>query len=921
MPVLVLLTLSAITTAAGAQPAGPPYYTGEIMPRPKRATYEGRFIPVYDIARQQPLVTIIAGAESAEQLAAEDLIARICSLAGLEAPGFRARAHDAPIPGGSIICIGSPETNAALAELASRPGMALIPGPRGEQGYVIRCGEESGRQVCLAAGGGPMGSYFAAMSLLQLLTVEDGRVLLQRAQVHDWPTFEMRGICCYTPEAAAWLARCKFSTMDMNYGSVGRDAWRDPDGMVYPEGWGVYSGAGHITVRTSPESPHSGDRCVRAEISSWYEQFEDRPHYISAALMVGRTRGYDGPDALEAQPGSYRMELWLRGEVPQIEVGVVIWTAEAATRDDRDFVATHPQALPVTGEWTRHEVTFTLPKEAVRFAPRLSIVGQKSDGLEIGQGFCVDDLVLTREGEDENLVENADLEATGTPYTDRIAAMWGWAAPRGLWPIQFVNPLHVSNWEYDGKHKIQVSDPEQIDDLADTFRISLDRGGKWIMLALDDFASRLGGPAPHYIITNEADRQAFESLGECHGTLVQELYRRLKSTHPDCRMLVCPAYYWIPGGAYQEEGERYLRTLGEMAPEDVLIVWTGPRVRSRTITTEQVQHYTSLIGREPYLWDNTIYARHANPTYVLDPFDSDYPDRFWQMTAGGLHSNGGATGLYLVGSMIYADYAWNPEAYEPQDALDRAIRTVLGEGCVQPARQFHEHYFAVRDPYYELTRDISGMTAEQITETVGPLTAEQVAEIVAHVEAMAAALAELKQHSHTTEVLEALEGLAQPLQRSAERLGELGEIAAAVEPMDGGVRIPESAFVGGTGHRVYGNSCEPRRATWAYGRGTAVHTLTTTFELHDPPAEAALILVGQDHDKEGVTDVEVTLNGQVLHSGPNEFGKRGWYEWKIPLPSGILRDGANTLTIRNVEDSEATDANWMMLAEARLVFE
>ncbi|MEA3401424.1 MAG: beta-N-acetylglucosaminidase domain-containing protein [Armatimonadota bacterium] len=920
MRVLVPVTL-LVATAIAARAAGPPCYTGEIMPQPKRATYEDRFIPVYDIARRRPLATIIAGAESAERLAAEDLIARICSLAGAEDPRFQPRAHDAPIPDGTVICIGSPETNAALAELASRPGMALIPGPRGEQGYVIRCGEESGRQVCLAAGGGPMGSYFAAMSLLQLLTVQDGRVLLRCAQVHDWPTFEMRGICCYTPEAAAWLAKCKFSTLDMNYGSVGRDAWRDPDGMGRPEGWGVYSGAGHLAVHSSAENPHSGERCVRAEISSWYEGFEDRPHYISAALMVGRTGGYDGPDALEAKPGSYRMELWLRGEVPQIEVGVVTWTAEAATRDDRDFAATEPQALPVTGEWTRHEVTFALPEEAVRFAPRLSIVGQNSDGLEIGQGFCVDDVVLTREGQDENLAENPDLEATGTPYTDKIAAMWGWAAPRGLWPIQFVNPLHVSNWEYDGKHKIQVSDPEQIDDLADTFRISLDRGGRWVMLALDDFASRLGGPAPHYIITNQADQQAFDSLGECHGTLVQQLHRRLKSTHPHCRMLVCPAYYWIPHGAYQEEGEKYLRTLGEMAPEDVLIVWTGPRVRSRTITAEQVRHFTSLIGRKPYLWDNTIYARHANPTYVLDPFDSDYPDRFWQMTGGGLHSNGGATGVYLLGSMIYADYAWNPEAYEPQDALDRAIRTVLGQGCVQPARQFHEHYFAVRDPYYELSRDISDMTTGEIAETVGPINAAQVAEIVAHVEAMDAALEELKRCSETTEVLKALQGLAEPLHNSAERLRELGEIAAMVERIDGGVRIPESAFVGGTGHQVYDNACEPRRATWAYGRGTAVHTMTTTFQLDDPPARAALVLVGQDHDKEGVTDVEVTLNDQVLHSGPNEFDKLGWYEWKIPLPSGILNAGANTLIIRNLEQSDSTNSDWVMLAEARLLFD
>lgn len=916
-----LAALVCIITCCVAHGLGPPYYTGEIIPRPKRATYEDRFIPVYDIEAQRPLATIVAGSREAERLAATDLIARVSELAGREEPPRQALAHDAATPAGDVICLGAPETCAACAELATPPGPALIPGPRGEQGYVIRCGEEDERMVCLASGGGSMGAYFAAMSLRQLLTVEDGRVLLRCAQVNDWPTFEMRGTCCYTPEQARWLAQCKFSTLDMNYGSVGRDAWRDPDAMGSPEGWGAYSGAGHITVLTSVERPHSGERAVRATISDYYEEFEDRPHSINAALMVGDTNGYHGPDALEAQPGAYRLTMWLRGTVPQIEVSVAAWTSPEATRADRTFFDTQPSELPVTDEWTRHELTFELPDGIARYAPRLSLAGQKAGGYDLGDWFEVDDLSLRREGEDRELFPSGDAEQRGQPYTSKIEALWGWAVPRGLWPVQFVNPLHVSNWEYDGEHKIEVSDPGQIDDLADTFRISLDRGGTWVMLALDDFASRLGGPAPHYIITNEADREAFDSLGECHGTLVQELHERLTSTHPDCRVLVCPAYYWIPHGAYEEEGERYLRTLGEMAPEDVLIVWTGPRVRSRTITTEQARHFARLIGRRPYLWDNTIYARHADPTYVLDPFDSDYPDRFWTLIAGGLHNNGSVSEVYRTGCLVYGDYAWNPQAYDPRASLDAALRMVLGEGCVEHAHAFREHYYAVRDPHIELTRDVSGLSAEEIVERVGPLSAGQVEEIAAHVEAMEAALERLAERSPNEPLIDALSDLAGPLSHSAQRLTELGELTARPEPIEGGLRITEAAFVGGAGHQVYDNQCEARRATWIYGAGTGVHTMTAAIALDDPPRQATLVLVGQDHDKEGVTDVEVLVNGTAVHSGPNGCEKFGWYQWQIPLPSGILQEGTNTFTVRNLEQSDATDADWFMLAEARLLFD
>ena len=42
--------------------------------------------------------------------------------------------------------------------------------------------------------------------------------------------------------------------------------------------------------------------------------------------------------------------------------------------------------------------------------------------------------------------------------------------------------------------------------------------------------------------------------------------------------------------------------------------------------------------------------------YLLDPFDSKYPDRLWEMTAGGLHNNGGVSEVYKAGCLVYGDY-------------------------------------------------------------------------------------------------------------------------------------------------------------------------------------------------------------------------------------------------------------------------
>ncbi len=892
-----------LTVAAAA--VSPPYYIGEILPTPKRATYRDAFIAIYDIAARRPLAAVVAGERKSARLGAKDFIARVCELAGLDAPNFEPQIGGA-MPKNHVVGIG---VNLEVP---------VDPAPRGEQAYAIRTVRRNGRWVCVGVGGGDMGAYFAAMSLLQLLTVEGDRVVLRAVDVDDWPTFELRGTCCYTPEQARWLALARFSTLDMNYGAVGRDAWRDPDARARPKGWGAYSGAGKLSVRAPTDAPHAGRRCVRATIARYYTKFKDRPDCISAALMLGDTNGYTGPNALAAEPGRCTLTLWLRGNLPEIKVNVIGWAGESAAPAQRRTIPVGPSVIKPTAQWRRYTLEFTLPENIRTFAPQLLVLGQKSTGYELGMNFDVDDVVLVHEGRADNLMPNPGGEDVDG-YSARVAALWDWAVPRGLRPMQFVNPLNVTGWEDDGKNKIQVSDPGQIDDLARTFRISLDRGGTWVFLALDDFASKLGGPASHYIITNEADRKAFKSLGECHGVLVRELYKRLKQTHPRLRMIVCPAYYWVPKSRYKEEGEKYLREFGRLVPEDVLIAWTGPRVRSRRITLEQVRRFTELIGRKPYLWDNTIYARHAKPTYVLDPFDSDYPDRFWELTAGGLHNNGGVSEIYKTGCLVYADYAWNPEAYDPGASLDKALRMVLGEGCAADAKAFRDHYFAVRDPHFALTGDITGLKGRRLVEKVGPLAKKDIAEIVRHVEAMDAALDRLKARSANKPLVAAFEALAAPLRNSARVLEKHGDLAAhAAQKIPGGLLLPEWAFVGGAGHTEYAAHCPSRRATWIYGKRTTTHRMSATFHLDAVPKTAVLVIEGQDSDKPGVTRVRVTLNGRVLYEGPNRCVKRGWSEWRIPLPAGLLKGGRNALTIANLEDSSATNAKWFMLAQARI---
>ncbi|MGQ9731734.1 MAG: beta-N-acetylglucosaminidase domain-containing protein [Candidatus Zipacnadales bacterium] len=86
----------------------------------------------------------------------------------------------------------------------------------------------------------------------------------------------------------------------------------------------------------------------------------------------------------------------------------------------------------------------------------------------------------------------------------------------------------------------------------------------------------------------------------------------------------------LPGG--RRERETYLRKLEHLVPPEVLIIWTGPVTRSLEITQEQIDGFTRVLGRRPFLWDNTVYAHRSrygydtqHLVYLFDTFETRYP--------------------------------------------------------------------------------------------------------------------------------------------------------------------------------------------------------------------------------------------------------------------------------------------------------
>lgn len=97
-----------------------------------------------------------------------------------------------------------------------------------------------------------------------------------------------------------------------------------------------------------------------------------------------------------------------------------------------------------------------------------------------------------------------------------------------------------------------------------------------------------------------------------------------------------------------------------------------------------------------------------------------------------------------------------------------------------------------------------------------------------------------------------------------------------------------------------------------YGEGTGYSQGTFSFRANNVPGEPLLLtIVGLDDERGDHCRMQIILNGTTIFDAANTFpntppndtgvgGKeRYWGEMSIRLPSGVLKDGANTLILRN----------------------
>lgn len=189
-----------------------------------------------------------------------------------------------------------------------------------------------------------------------------------------------------------------------------------------------------------------------------------------------------------------------------------------------------------------------------------------------------------------------------------------------------------------------------------------DMGIRSFGLLLDDIPTEL---------FYESDKECFDNVVQAQCFLVNKYYESLKRLSEDVSLTVCPTCYHGKG----DEAELVDFVRGILS--GISVFFTGNDICSKEITGEQADYFRKNTGRQPLYWDN---------------YPVNDAEMFMEMHMGPLI--GRSSELYgkcegiISNCMEYFDcnmiplitaamYLWNPNAYEPEEAYNYAVRYLL----------------------------------------------------------------------------------------------------------------------------------------------------------------------------------------------------------------------------------------------------
>jgi hyaluronoglucosaminidase len=178
-------------------------------------------------------------------------------------------------------------------------------------------------------------------------------------------------------------------------------------------------------------------------------------------------------------------------------------------------------------------------------------------------------------------------------------------------------------------------------------------------------------------LIHDEDRATFVDLAHAHATLASQVAEDLG---PARSLMVCPLVY------HGTADDPYLDQLGAALDPRVDVMWTGREICSHVLATDDARRFEAVTGRPPLYWDNYPvndvamgFELHIGPYVGRDP-DLHTASR------GILANPMELPEASKIPLGTIADYLADPEGYDPEASIARAIRDVAGDGSADGGR-------------------------------------------------------------------------------------------------------------------------------------------------------------------------------------------------------------------------------------------
>lgn len=119
------------------------------------------------------------------------------------------------------------------------------------------------------------------------------------------------------------------------------------------------------------------------------------------------------------------------------------------------------------------------------------------------------------------------------------------------------------------------------------------------------------------------DSRNFESPAHAQASVANFIFEKLG---PVKNFLFCPTEYCACFAKPNVGESQYLSSLGKMIHPDIMVMWTGPRVVSRTISVESIEQIRKIFRRPPVIWDNIHANDYDRRRFYLGPVAGRHSD-------------------------------------------------------------------------------------------------------------------------------------------------------------------------------------------------------------------------------------------------------------------------------------------------------